>query len=82
MFTSRLIAHQRQVMTLASRQLPRFAVIQLPYRTYYKDNVLMPREQGEYYADPMDVAERVVRLMALHDNCKDPAAVTLGASFN
>ena len=52
-----------------------------PMRGYYKDNVLMPREQGEYYADPMEVAERVVRLIGLHDNCSDPAAVTLGASF-
>lgn len=53
----------------------------LPLRTYYKDNVLMPREQGEYYADPMDVAERVVRLVALHDNCAEPAKVVLAASF-
>ena len=52
-----------------------------PARGYYKDNVLMPRETGDYYADPMDVAERVVRLVGLHDNCSDPAAVTLGASF-
>ncbi len=53
-----------------------------PTRFYYKDNVLMPREQGEYYADPMDVAERVVRLVALHDSCKDPSAVALNQSFN
>ena len=53
----------------------------VPTRAYYKDNVLMPREKGEYYADPMDVAERVVRLMALHDNCSDPAKVTLAAPF-
>jgi len=53
-----------------------------PCRLYYKDNVLMPREQGEYYADPMDVAERVVRLVALHDSCKDPSNVTLDAAFS
>ena len=51
-------------------------------RGYYKDNVLMPREQGDYYADPMDVAERVVRLIALHDNCAEPSAVTLNKSFD
>ena len=51
-------------------------------RTYYKNDVLMPREQGEYYADPMDVAERVVRILALHDNCADPAKVTLNATFS
>jgi NADH dehydrogenase (ubiquinone) 1 alpha/beta subcomplex 1 len=42
----------------------------------------MPREKGEYYADPMDVAERVVRLIALHDNVRDPASVTLSSHFS
>ena len=50
-------------------------------RGYYKDNVLMSREQGEYYADPLDVAERVVRMIGLHDSCKDPAAVALSKPF-
>jgi hypothetical protein len=59
-----------------SKTAPRIFAL-APTRLYYKDNVLMPREQGEYYADPMDVAERVVRLVALHDSCKDPSAVTL-----
>lgn len=47
-------------------------------RTYLPDgSYLMKREKGDYYADPLDVAERVVRLFALHDACKDPATVTL-----
>ena len=50
-------------------------------RTYYKDDVLMPREQGDYYSDPMAVAERVVRLIALHDACRDPANVTVSHTF-
>ena len=33
------------------------------------------------YADPMDVAERVVRLIALHDNVNDPSAVTTNKKF-
>jgi hypothetical protein len=41
----------------------------------------MKRNEGDYYADPKDVSERVVRLLALHDNVLDPAAITLGASF-
>ena len=53
----------------------------VPLRPYYKDNVLMPREQGDYYADPMDVAERVVRMIALHDNCQEPSKVVLSATF-
>ena len=50
-------------------------------RYYHPDNVLMKRDEGEYFADPKSVAERVVRLMALHDNVKDPAAITLNSSF-
>ena len=52
-----------------------------PTRAYYKDNILMPREQGDYYADPMDVAERVTRIIALHDNCSEPSKVHLAAKF-
>ena len=72
---SSILTQSNRIM-LASRFM-----VQAPTRGYYKDNVLMPREQGEYYADPMDVAERVVRLIALHDNCSDPAKVNLNASF-
>ena len=51
-------------------------------RPYYKDNVLMEREYGDgYMSDPVTTAERVIRLMALHDNVKDPSNMTLGHSF-
>lgn len=42
----------------------------------------MKRDVGDYYNDPMDVAERVVRLIALHDACRDPSSVTLGKTFS
>jgi len=54
----------------------------MPMRGYYKDDVLMERVQGDYHADPMEVAERVVRLLALHDNVTDPSAITLNCSFS
>ena len=41
----------------------------------------MEREEGDYYADPMNVAERVVRLIALHDNVKDPSSIVLNSTF-
>ena len=41
----------------------------------------MHRDEGEYYLDPVVVAERVVRLIALHDSVKDPSAITVGSSF-
>ena len=42
----------------------------------------MERESGDYYADPIAIAERVVRLIGLHDNVRDPAAITLNSSFD
>ena len=56
--------------------------LRVAVRTYYPDNVLMKREKGDYYSDQIDVAERVVRLIALHDACKDPANVTLSQKFS
>ena len=52
-----------------------------PRRFYHPAGQLMERENGDYFADPIAVAERVVRLIALHDNVIDPAAVTLNSSF-
>ena len=69
-----------RVLTRSQLYVPRIAMM-ASVRCYYKDNVLMPREQGEYYADPLEVAERVVRLIALHDNVRDPASVTLASNF-
>ena len=42
----------------------------------------MTRVYGDYYTDPMDVADRVVRILALHDNVNDPSAVTVGKTFD
>ena len=78
MFVSRFLIKSRSARV--TNTLMRSAVA-APSRGYYKDNVLMPREQGDYYADPMAVAERVVRMVALHDNCSDPAQVSLDQTF-
>lgn len=56
-------------------------LIRVAQRGYYPDNVLMKREKGTYYNDPLDIAERVVRLFALHDACIDPSSVTLNKTF-
>ena len=55
----------------------------VPVRTYYKNNVLMPREYGDgYMADPIVTAERVVRCIALHDNLTVHASeIQVGSSF-
>ena len=57
------------------------AMLGASQRTYYKDNVLMERVYGEYYSDPMDCAERIVRIIALHDNVTDPGEVAPNKSF-
>lgn len=61
--------------------MPARVLLSCSVRSYYPDDVLMPRAQGEYYSDPKEVAERVVRILALHDACRDPSSVTLGQSF-
>ena len=76
MILQKLVTQRSPNLIAASR-----LVALAPVRHYYKDDVLMPREQGEYYADPYAVAERVVRLVGLHENCKDPAAVALNCTF-
>jgi len=48
-----------------------------PQRFYFPNGVLMKREEGDYYSDPVVIAERAIRLMALHDNVNDPSAITL-----
>ena len=71
---------------------PRFApimaqqklqIINMPSRCYYKNDVLMPREYGDgYMADPIDVAERLIRLISLHDNLKvNPSEIVPGNTF-
>ena len=48
--------------------LPAQSIVFTSKRHYYEDNVLMKRVEGEYFADPKAVAERVVRIIGLHDN--------------
>ena len=70
---SRVAAHSK-----GFAQQPKFIMAQAMSRSYYKDNVLMPREYGDgYMADPIATAERIIRLIALHDNVNDPSGITL-----
>ena len=50
-------------------------MLKFAQRSYFEGEGLMKRVYGDYYSDPMEVGERVVRLFALHDSCKDPASV-------
>ncbi len=50
-------------------------------RRYFPERELMHRNAGEVFADPNDVAQRVTKIVALHDKVKDPAGVTMRCSF-
>ena len=77
--TRQVIARSRAAPKVCTAN---FNMVKMPMRTYFKDNVIMEREYGDgYMADPLATAERIVRLLALHDNVKDPSDVTLGQSF-
>jgi NADH dehydrogenase (ubiquinone) 1 alpha/beta subcomplex 1 len=56
-------------------------ILSAQHRCYRDEKGLMKRVTGKYYSDPMDVAERVVRLISLHDACRDPAQVTPNKTF-
>ena len=60
------------------------AMMATPMRNYYKNNVLMNREYGDgYMSCPIATAERIVRLIALHDNLSVPSSeISLGNTFN
>ncbi len=79
-----MLAHLMKTAVRQSRLLRPTATLisAVPRRFYYPEGKLMKREEGEYYADPVQVAERMIRLIALHDNVKDPSAVTLNHSFD
>ena len=77
MFLKR-IAHMTQAKNGA---LQARALLPLSRRNYYENNVLMIPTKGDYFVDPIDVGERVVRLVALHDNVRDPSAIRLHHKF-
>ena len=62
------------------RSTPHVFMVQ-PKRFMVPERELMKRDEGDYYADPMNVGERVVRIIALHDKIKNPAGVTPGSSL-
>ena len=77
-----MLAHlAKTALRTQSLRTPTFKLVTLPRRFYYPNGQLMQREEGDYYADPINVAERIVRLIALHDNVRDPAAVTLNSTW-
>ena len=83
----RVLANKAAIRTLTAARPLAFrgqAVVtnNLPVRGYYKNDVLMHREYGDgYMIDPHEAAERVIRVMALHDNVNDPSSITISHTF-
>lgn len=73
-----------QGFKVQNRQAMRPMLTSTQFRTYYENDVLMKREYGDgYYSDPVNVAERIVRLIALHDNViVNPSDITTGHMFS
>lgn len=57
-------------------------MVQIPKRNYEDSTVLQKREHGEFFSDPQEVSDRLTRMIAVHDNCIDPSAITLGSTFS
>ena len=82
LFKSTILRSNVSQPSLNKSMMKMMLMSQQPRRFYMPNgSQLMEREEGDYYSDPVNVAERVVRLIALHDNVRDPAAVKLNASF-
>jgi acyl carrier protein len=48
---------------------------------YHPVRELMEKKTATFYSDPNQIGEQIVRIVSLHDKCKDPSKVTLGATF-
>lgn len=48
---------------------------------YHPARELMKKNSPEFFSDPNLVAEELVRIISMHDKIKDPAKVTVGATF-
>ncbi len=48
---------------------------------YHPTRELMHRHVPKFFSDPNDVGEQIIRIVSLHDKCKDPSKVTMGSTF-
>ena len=52
-----------------------------PQRTYFPIRKLMKARGGKYYLDPDNGAERIVRVIGIHEHVKDPTKITLNSTL-
>ena len=63
------------------RQLARPHFIVTPKRGWEAPTTLAKRVEQKYQLDPKDTADRISRILALHDKCIDPQKITLNSTF-
>ena len=71
----------KKVPSLYATKMIRTAMVITPKRFYFPTDQLMTRDKGEYFSDPKEIAEKVIKLFSLHDKVADPSKVTLNTRF-
>jgi len=51
-------------------------------RPHPGEGLVLRNEGNGYFLDPEDVTRRFIKLIALHDKCKDPSQITLQSTFH
>ena len=55
--------------------------LNLSKKHYHPVRELMHRHSAKFFSDPNEIGEQIVRIVSLHDKCKDPSQVKMGSSF-
>ncbi len=50
-------------------------------KQYHPARELMKKNDAKFYSDPNHIGEQIIRIISLHDKCKDPSKVTIGSTF-
>ena len=54
---------------------------QQPVKFYHPVRELMEKKNPAFYSDPNEIGEQIIRIVSLHDKCKDPSKVIMGSTF-
>ena len=79
----------RNLFSIATKTAPRFNSISAECKTlqytsvfnYAPQKVFLRNEKSGYFANPDDVARRLIRLISLHDKVKSPSQITLQSAW-
>ncbi len=69
----------RNVLLTSNSNPIRFLKLNKKY--YHPVRELMERHTAKFFSDPNEIGEQIIRIISLHDKCKDPSKVTMGSTF-